>query len=95
MDPATTHFASRKLHLGYRQARLLSGGATLRGHEFHYATLIDPGRDERLADLFDGEGRSLGKAGGQRGYVSGSFFHVIARQDFSDTPASANVAIPT
>ncbi len=38
-----TSFAQRKLHLGYRQARLLSDcalgheGDSVRGHEFHYA----------------------------------------------------------
>src|SRR5262249_20685529 len=41
----TTSFAKRKLHLGYRTARLLSDGvlgrkgALVRGHEFHYASL--------------------------------------------------------
>ena len=40
-----TSFAKRKLHLGYRTARLLSDGvlgaqgAVVRGHEFHYASL--------------------------------------------------------
>jgi len=31
-----------------------------------------------LAELRDGEGKALGEAGGRRGTVSGSFFHVIA-----------------
>ncbi len=79
-----TSFAARRLHLGYRTARLLgscslgSAGTELRGHEFHYASLTAPGHDERLAALFDAEGKSLGPTGGRRGRVSGSFFHVIA-----------------
>jgi cobyrinic acid a,c-diamide synthase len=80
----TTSFAKRKLHLGYRTARLLSDavlgaqGHTIRGHEFHYASLVSTGGDEPLAQLADGEGRALGPSGGRRGRVSGSFFHAIA-----------------
>jgi cobyrinic acid a,c-diamide synthase len=80
----TTSFAKRKLHLGYRAARLLSDGvlgpkgAQVRGHEFHYASLTAAGDDEPFAELSDSEGRALGKGGGQRGRVSGTFFHAIA-----------------
>jgi cobyrinic acid a,c-diamide synthase len=80
-----TSFAKRKLHLGYREARLLadsplgSAGATIRGHEFHYASLEpDSNADAALAELFDGNGQSLGKSGGRRGNVTGTFFHAIA-----------------
>jgi cobyrinic acid a,c-diamide synthase len=79
-----TSFATRKLHLGYRTARLLSDSALgrkdtiLRGHEFHYASLTSAGDDESFAELSDGEGRALGKSGGRRGRVSGTFFHAIA-----------------
>jgi cobyrinic acid a,c-diamide synthase len=79
-----TSFARRKLHLGYRSARLLADGllgakgTSVRGHEFHYATLIAAGNDETLADMHDGEGKPLGKVGGRRGNVSGTFFHAIA-----------------
>jgi cobyrinic acid a,c-diamide synthase len=82
-----TSFAERRLHLGYRSARLLTdcalgrAGSTLRGHEFHYATLIDPGSDEPLAELSDAEGNPLERSGGRRGLVTGSFFHVIASGD--------------
>jgi cobyrinic acid a,c-diamide synthase len=81
-----TSFARRRLHLGYRQARLLAdgplgaAGQRLRGHEFHYATEANPGTDAPFADLADGEGRALGPAGGRRGLVSGSFFHMIAEE---------------
>jgi len=80
----TTSFAKRKLHLGYRTARLLSDnvlgpkGAIVRGHEFHYASLTSAGGDESFAELCDSEGRALGKSGGRRGRVTGTFFHVIA-----------------
>jgi len=82
-----TSFAKRKLHLGYRSARLLDDGVlgakgtSVRGHEFHYATLSDAGRDETLAEMHDGEGKPLGNAGGRRGNVSGTFFHAIATAD--------------
>jgi cobyrinic acid a,c-diamide synthase len=80
-----TSFAQRQLQLGYRQARLLadspigSAGSAVRGHEFHYATLISSGDDAPLIDLTDGQGRALGSCGGRRGRVSGTFFHAIAQ----------------
>jgi cobyrinic acid a,c-diamide synthase len=80
----STSFAKRKLQLGYRSARLLSdcvlgcAGAMLRGHEFHYATLGDAGGDECLAEIFDAEGRAMGKTGARRRRVTGSFLHAIA-----------------
>ncbi len=78
-----TSFAARQMHLGYREARLLADGplgrvgARLRGHEFHYATVTDPGRDAKFAEISDGTGRRLPLGGGQRALVSGSFFHAI------------------
>jgi cobyrinic acid a,c-diamide synthase len=80
----STSFAKRGLQLGYRQAKLLSdssigqAGHVVRGHEFHYATLADAGNDAALVDLADAQGRPLGKAGGRRGHVTGTFFHAIA-----------------
>ncbi len=79
-----TSFARRRMTLGYRQATLLgpgalgSAGGRLRGHEFHYAQLTDPGGDAPLATLRDGQGADLGPAGGRRGRVGGGFFHAIA-----------------
>jgi cobyrinic acid a,c-diamide synthase len=79
-----TSFAQRKLQLGYRQARLLvdspigTAGNVVRGHEFHYATLISTGDDAPLADLMDGQGQALGPCGGRRDRVTGTFFHAIA-----------------
>jgi cobyrinic acid a,c-diamide synthase len=79
-----TSFARRRLHLGYRAARLLADGplgprgTVLRGHEFHYAGLIEAGDDPPFAELEDAAGQPLGPAGGRRGQVSGTFFHAIA-----------------
>ena len=80
-----TSFARHKLHLGYREARLLAdaplgkSGSVVRGHEFHYASLIETGNDAPLVDLKDAGHTSLGRAGGRRHNVSGTFFHAIAR----------------
>ena len=80
-----TSFARRRMNLGYRQARLKAdcplgaAGETIRGHEFHYAQLIEAGEDEPLADIADGQGLPLGAFGGRRGNVTGAFFHAIAR----------------
>lgn len=80
-----TSFAKRKLHLGYREAKLLansvigSQGAIIRGHEFHYASLTDLGSDEPLVDLTNADGQPLPERGGRRGNVTGTFFHAIAR----------------
>jgi cobyrinic acid a,c-diamide synthase len=79
-----TSFARRRLHLGYREARLLDDGLlgrkgdVVRGHEFHYAALIEPGGDAPLVALTDGKRQSLGDAGGRRGNVTGTFFHAMA-----------------
>ena len=88
----TTSFARRRLHLGYREARLLMdgpigrAGSMLRGHEFHYASTIDPGEDAAFARLTDAAGRDLGPAGGRRGHVTGSFFHAIAPHAAAEQP---------
>lgn len=95
-----TSFAERRLHLGYRSARLLAdcplgqAGSILRGHEFHYASSIDPGSDDPLADIFDGESKPLGPSGGRRGHVTGSFFHVIASGDAQAEPQRRKLAEP-
>ncbi|WP_025031841.1 cobyrinate a,c-diamide synthase, partial [Nitratireductor aquibiodomus] len=54
-----TSYAKRKMNLGYRQATLMSDcaigskGETIRGHEFHYSRLVEPGSDDPLATLAD------------------------------------------
>jgi cobyrinic acid a,c-diamide synthase len=82
----STSFAKRKLHLGYRMVRLLAGsslgpaGALIRGHEFHYASLISSGNDEPFAEIVGSAGAAA-PTGGRRGRVTGTFFHVIAAAD--------------
>jgi cobyrinic acid a,c-diamide synthase len=86
LGPATS-FAKRKLHLGYRQARLLgdsplgAAGETIRGHEYHHASITTMGAgDEPLVDVTDAQGRPVAETGSRRGWVSGTFFHAIARE---------------
>ncbi|HEY1857818.1 cobyrinate a,c-diamide synthase [Acidocella sp.] len=85
-----TSFAKRRMNLGYRQAVTLADGpfgpqgTVIRGHEFHYASLVSAGVDTPFAELRDAAGKLLSPAGGQRGQVSGTFFHAIARHDASD-----------
>lgn len=79
-----TSFARRKLNLGYRRAVTLAAsplgppGTSLRGHEFHYASVTSSGDDAPLVALSDGQGKEIGPAGARRGCVSGTFFHAIA-----------------
>ena len=81
-----TSFAQRRLHLGYRSARLHApcpigmAGASLRGHEFHHASLIERGPDAPLAEIVDAQRQPVAETGSRRGNVSGTFFHVIAAE---------------
>ena len=76
--PLDTSFATRKLHLGYRQLTPLRGPFTtpLMAHEFHYATTLRADGDPLFAAQ-DAEGNALPDMGLVRGQVSGSFAHVI------------------
>ena len=78
-----TSFAQRRLHLGYRHARLQGdsvlgkSGTEVRGHEFHYASILSVG-DEPLVDCTDANGQAVAEQGARRGSVSGTFFHAIS-----------------
>jgi cobyrinic acid a,c-diamide synthase len=83
-----TSFAKRKFHLGYRRATLnaaipgADAGAQLRGHEFHYASILEE-PDTPLAQITDSNGLTVPETGTYRrmdggGQVSGTFFHLIA-----------------
>ena len=83
--PLATSFAEPRLHLGYRRLALQSGGplgqagAAFRGHEFHYARVVE---EDGVAPLFagaDAAGRALPPMGAVAGSVSGSFAHLIDR----------------
>lgn len=77
-----TSFARRKLHLGYRRARLQTAcclgaeGSEVFGHEFHYASTVSAA-DEPLVDCRDASGTSVPEQGARRGTTTGTFFHVI------------------
>jgi len=77
--PLTTSFASRKLHLGYRQLTPVVGPWTkpLRGHEFHYSSIESEDKADRLFKASDATGEDLGLIGLKRGKVMGSYAHVI------------------
>ncbi len=83
-----TSFAKRRMHLGYRLAETLTetpghrAGARLRGHEFHYATILAQ-PDATLARVVDATGAEVAETGswasfGGGGRVTGTFFHLIA-----------------
>jgi len=77
-----TSFAKRRLHLGYRRARLCAdcslgvAGSEIMGHEFHYASLLAAG-DDALVECRDAAGAVMPEGGARRGSVSGTFFHAI------------------
>ena len=79
-----TSFEKRRMTLGYREARIASNcalglkGALLRGHEFHYATIVATGGDDPFAFVRDVYSAPEAPSGSRRGRVTGSFFHVIA-----------------
>ena len=77
-----TSYEKRKFHLGYRRAVLkapmpgFAPGAALRGHEFHYTTILDE-PDAPLADVYDADGNPVPETGSRKGQVTGTFFHLI------------------
>lgn len=84
--PLACDFATRKLHLGYRNARALidsplgNSGTVFAGHEFHYATAADEGAGAPLFGLTDAAGNQVGASGRVDGRVMGSFVHLIAQR---------------
>ena len=78
-----TSFEKRKMHLGYRLATLTApmpghgAGAQLRGHEFHYASILDQ-PDPPLAYVVDATDAAVPETGSRRGHATGTFFHLIA-----------------
>lgn len=81
-----TSYEKRKFHLGYRRAILKAplpgheAGAALRGHEFHYSTILDQ-PDAPLAQVADADGNPVPETGSHRGHVTGTFFHLITAED--------------
>jgi cobyrinic acid a,c-diamide synthase len=81
-----TSYEKRKFHLGYRRAVLnapLPGfdpGAALRGHEFHYSTILEQ-PDAPLAEVCDADGNPVPETGSHRGRTTGTFFHLITQEE--------------
>ena len=79
-----TSYEKRKFHLGYRRAVLeapmpgFDAGAALRGHEFHYSTILKQ-PDAPLAAVADADGKPVPETGSRRGQVTGTFFHLITQ----------------
>jgi cobyrinic acid a,c-diamide synthase len=77
-----TSFSNRRLHLGYRRARLRLAcslgavGTEVLGHEFHYANTISAS-GEPLVDCRDALGNEVPEQGARQGSTTGTFFHVI------------------
>ncbi len=83
-----TSYADRKMHLGYRTARLAhpipgyAQGGLLQGHEFHYSTILAQ-PDQPLAKVTDATGAPVAETGSTRlqpggGLSTGTYFHLIA-----------------
>jgi cobyrinic acid a,c-diamide synthase len=84
-----TSYAKRKMHLGYRLAKLAeaipghAAGTGLRGHEFHYSTILEQ-PDTPLAEVRDANGAIVPETGSLRrhaqgGIATGTYFHIIGR----------------
>ncbi|SFD64352.1 cobyrinate a,c-diamide synthase [Roseivivax sediminis] len=80
-----TSYEKRKFHLGYRRAVLKApmpgqaAGTALRGHEFHYSTILEQ-PDAILAAVADADGAAVPETGSRRGHVTGTFFHLISAE---------------
>jgi cobyrinic acid a,c-diamide synthase len=83
--PVVTSFAEPRRQLGYRRLRLLEAtplgqlGTSFRGHEFHYASLVESGEAPPLFEVTDARRRALGAHGLRAGTAAGSFLHLIDR----------------
>lgn len=81
--PVSTSFEKRRLHLGYRKAELLvdsplgKKGSFVKGHEFHYASIIEESQDNRLFNQCDALGEGSEMVGHVNSNVCGSYLHLI------------------
>ncbi len=84
-----TSYEKRKMHLGYRLATLAhpmpghAAGTRLRGHEFHYSTILEQ-PDAPLAETRDATGAPVPETGsfrrsGKGGMATGTYFHLIGQ----------------
>lgn len=88
--PLETSFATRRLHLGYRRATLAKAGplggarTRFRGHEFHFATVVEEGPGLPLFRIEDANGNDMGETGLADRRVVGSFIHLIDLESTAD-----------
>jgi len=78
--PLKTSIKTPRLHLGYRQIKNISLfplPQQMRGHEFHYSSIIYQGKTEPLFQTSDALGQNLATCGLVCGRVAGSFIHLI------------------
>lgn len=80
--PLETSFAKPRLQLGYRRIGALGdlpfvGHGSLRGHEFHYSSVVREGGDGPLFFCSDARGEETREVGARVGRVCGSFLHVV------------------
>jgi cobyrinic acid a,c-diamide synthase len=80
--PFVTRMLSRLKRLGYREVALdretILGpvGATLRGHEFHYSELLEPGGAQTVYRVANGSGAAGESEGFQVKRTLGSYIHL-------------------
>lgn len=87
--PLESSFKAPQRHLGYRRATLVAAcplgaaGAAYRAHEFHYACISgsEGAEANALFRVAEVGGAELGLAGQRQGSVSGSFLHLIDREE--------------
>ncbi|SDI12068.1 cobyrinate a,c-diamide synthase [Alloyangia pacifica] len=95
-----TSYEKRKFHLGYRRALLrapmpgFGPGAALRGHEFHYSTILEQ-PDPPLAEVADADGAPVPETGSCRGRVTGTFFHLISAEESAACRDTSIKEVPT
>ena len=93
--PAEAVMRKTDLTLGYRTVEvsqdciLGATGATARGHEFHYSTLVPKGRLDYACALHDARGESKGSDGLVVGNTLAFYTHV----HFSSQPQMANALV--
>ena len=84
--PLITSFERKKLHLGYRKAKILSTlpfndkDLELTAHEFHYSVVVKESGSARLFRVADARNTDLGEMGMIAGNVAGSYLHLIDRR---------------
>lgn len=78
--PLKTSFKQKKLHLGYRRLMPICDffdQKMMRGHEFHYASIIEEKNAAPLFKAYDATGTKLKDIGLTINNIAGSFVHLV------------------